>query len=97
MAQEVFGMTPALVDMGLISLPSDKAVQHFVFSGSDYKQKKPRLRPGLKKKILHSLNAEIYTLTCRYRGCKLHVNTVISVKSEVKEPLTQFHVSYRMK
>ncbi|KAI3369083.1 hypothetical protein L3Q82_026051, partial [Scortum barcoo] len=35
-----------------------------IFEGYDYKQKKPRPRPGLKKKILPSLNAEIYTLTC---------------------------------
>ncbi|XP_040926366.1 zinc finger protein 644 isoform X2 [Betta splendens] len=33
--------------------------------GYDYKRKKPRPGPGLKQRILPSLNAEIYTLTCR--------------------------------
>ncbi|KAF0042543.1 hypothetical protein F2P81_006075 [Scophthalmus maximus] len=43
-----------------------KRIAVFEEPGCDYKQKKPRPRPGLKKKILPSLNAQIYTLTCRY-------------------------------
>lgn len=53
------------------------SVQCFVFLGYDYKQKKPRPRPGLKKKILPSLNAEIYTLTCRYTEYKVMYVTLI--------------------
>ncbi|XP_076578936.1 zinc finger protein 644 [Chaetodon auriga] len=48
--------------------------------GSDYKQKKPRLRPGLKKKIFHSLNAEIYTLTCRF--CDLVFQGPLSIQED---------------
>ncbi|XP_073332490.1 uncharacterized protein znf644b [Pagrus major] len=48
--------------------------------GYDYKQKKPRPRPGLKKKILPSLNAEIYTLTCRF--CDLVFQGPLSVQED---------------
>ena len=73
-------------------IPSDKAVQCFVFLGYDYKQKKPRPRPGLKKKILPSLNAEIYTLTCRYIESKVrYVTTSLSVKREVRALSTRLH------
>uniref|UniRef100_A0A3Q1F5D5 Zinc finger protein 644b n=1 Tax=Acanthochromis polyacanthus TaxID=80966 RepID=A0A3Q1F5D5_9TELE len=41
--------------------------------GYDYKQKKPTPRPGLKRKISPSLNAEIYTLTCRYKNERFHM------------------------
>ncbi|GLD65398.1 zinc finger protein 644-like isoform X1 [Lates japonicus] len=43
-----------------------KRIAVFEEPGYDYKQKKPRPRPGLKKKILPCLNAQIYTLTCRF-------------------------------
>eukprot|EP00064_Thunnus_orientalis_P001072 superscaffoldBa00000066_g1073 len=48
--------------------------------GYDYKQKKPRLRPGLKKKILPSLNAEMYTLTCRF--CDLVFQGPLSIQED---------------
>ncbi|CAK6956291.1 zinc finger protein 644 [Scomber scombrus] len=48
--------------------------------GYDYKQKKPRLRPGLKKKILPSMNAEIYTLTCRF--CDLVFQGPLSIQED---------------
>ncbi|KAM7388723.1 hypothetical protein PAMP_024880 [Pampus punctatissimus] len=46
--------------------------------GYDYKQKKPR--PGLKKKILPSLNAEMYTLTCRF--CDLVFQGPLSIQED---------------
>ncbi|XP_029906214.1 zinc finger protein 644 isoform X2 [Myripristis murdjan] len=46
----------------------------------DYRQKKPRLRPGLKKKVLPSLNAEIYRLTCRF--CDLVFQGPLSVQED---------------
>uniref|UniRef100_A0A8C9ZLN6 C2H2-type domain-containing protein n=1 Tax=Sander lucioperca TaxID=283035 RepID=A0A8C9ZLN6_SANLU len=46
----------------------------------DYKQKKPRPRPGLKKKIVSSLNAEIYTLTCRF--CDLVFQGPLSIQED---------------
>lgn len=77
-------------------IPSDKDVQCFVFLGYDYKQKKPRPRPGLKKKILPSLNAEIYTLTCRYIECKVRYVTMrLSVKREVRALSTRLHFTCR--
>lgn len=77
-------------------IPSDKDVQRFVFLGYDYKQKKPRPRPGLKKKILPSLNAEIYTLTCRYIECKVRYVTMrLSVKREVRALSTRLHFMCR--
>ncbi|XP_071343335.1 zinc finger protein 644 isoform X2 [Trachinotus anak] len=48
--------------------------------GYDYKQKKPRPRPGLKKKILPSLNAQIYTLTCRF--CDLVFQGPLSIQED---------------
>ncbi|KAK2907465.1 zinc finger protein 644 [Channa argus] len=48
--------------------------------GYDYKRKKPRPRPGLKQKILPSLNAEIYTLTCRF--CDLVFQGPLSVQED---------------
>ncbi|TDH08283.1 hypothetical protein EPR50_G00096250 [Perca flavescens] len=48
--------------------------------GHDYKQKKPRPRPGLKKKIVPSLNAEIYTLTCRF--CDLVFQGPLSIQED---------------
>ncbi|XP_074492583.1 zinc finger protein 644 isoform X1 [Sebastes fasciatus] len=49
-----------------------------IFEGYDYKQKKPR--PGLKKKTLPSLNAEIYTLTCRF--CDLVFQGPLSIQED---------------
>uniref|UniRef100_A0A665W970 C2H2-type domain-containing protein n=1 Tax=Echeneis naucrates TaxID=173247 RepID=A0A665W970_ECHNA len=49
-------------------------------TGYDYKQKKPRPRPGLKKKILPSLNAQIYTLTCRF--CDLVFRGPLSIQED---------------
>ncbi|XP_040897142.1 zinc finger protein 644 [Toxotes jaculatrix] len=49
-------------------------------AGYDYKQKKPRPRPGLKKKILPSLNAQIYTLTCRF--CDLVFQGPLSIQED---------------
>ncbi|KAM7410568.1 hypothetical protein PAMA_001819 [Pampus argenteus] len=46
--------------------------------GYDYKQKKPR--PGLKKKILPALNAEMYTLTCRF--CDLVFQGPLSIQED---------------
>ncbi|KAM3875788.1 zinc finger protein 644 [Diretmus argenteus] len=46
----------------------------------DYKQKKQRSRPGLKKKILPPLNAEIYRLTCRF--CDLVFQGPLSVQED---------------
>ncbi|KAK5869313.1 hypothetical protein PBY51_024041 [Eleginops maclovinus] len=46
--------------------------------GDDYKQKKPR--PGLKKKILPSLDAEICTLTCRF--CDLVFQGPLSIQED---------------
>ncbi|XP_034738190.1 zinc finger protein 644 [Etheostoma cragini] len=46
--------------------------------GYDYKQKKPR--PGLKKKIVPSLNAEMYTLTCRF--CDLVFQGPLSIQED---------------
>ncbi|XP_042367963.1 zinc finger protein 644 [Plectropomus leopardus] len=51
-----------------------------IFEGDDYKQKKPRPRPGLKKKVLPSLNAEIYTLTCRF--CDLVFQGPLSIQED---------------
>ncbi|KAM9357930.1 zinc finger protein 644 [Symphorus nematophorus] len=55
-----------------------KRIGIFEGPGEDYKQKKPRPRPGLKKKILPSLNAEIYTLSCRYIQCKVTYSSATS-------------------
>uniref|UniRef100_A0A8C2ZMS0 Wiz C-terminal zinc finger domain-containing protein n=1 Tax=Cyclopterus lumpus TaxID=8103 RepID=A0A8C2ZMS0_CYCLU len=52
--------------------------QCFVFLGDDYKPKKPR--PGLKKKMLPSLDAEIYTLTCRF--CDLVFQGPLSIQED---------------
>uniref|UniRef100_A0A3Q3K0I6 C2H2-type domain-containing protein n=1 Tax=Monopterus albus TaxID=43700 RepID=A0A3Q3K0I6_MONAL len=49
-------------------------------SSYDYKLKKPRPRPGLKQKILPSLSAEIYTLTCRF--CDLVFQGPLSVQED---------------
>ncbi|XP_035509674.1 zinc finger protein 644 [Morone saxatilis] len=57
-----------------------KRIGIFEGPGYDYKQKKPRPRPGLKKKILPSLNAEIYTLTCRF--CDLVFQGPLSVQED---------------
>uniref|UniRef100_A0A3Q1GNT9 Zinc finger protein 644b n=1 Tax=Acanthochromis polyacanthus TaxID=80966 RepID=A0A3Q1GNT9_9TELE len=46
----------------------------------DYKQKKPTPRPGLKRKISPSLNAEIYTLTCRF--CDLVFQGPLSIQED---------------
>ncbi|XP_071392898.1 zinc finger protein 644-like [Centroberyx affinis] len=46
----------------------------------DYKQKKPRSRHGLKKKVFPSLNAEIYRLTCRF--CDLVFQGPLSVQED---------------
>nr|XP_046248451.1 zinc finger protein 644 isoform X2 [Scatophagus argus] len=43
-----------------------KRIGIFEGTGYDYKQKKPRLRPGQEKKIFPFLNPEIYRLTCRF-------------------------------
>ncbi|XP_039985402.1 zinc finger protein 644 isoform X2 [Xiphias gladius] len=48
--------------------------------GYDYKQKKPRPRPELKKKILPALNAQIYTLTCRF--CDLVFQGPLSIQED---------------
>ncbi|XP_033936189.1 zinc finger protein 644 isoform X1 [Pseudochaenichthys georgianus] len=50
----------------------------FQDAGDDYKPKKPR--PGLKKKILLSLNAEICTLTCRF--CDLVFQGPLSIQED---------------
>ncbi|XP_033478630.1 zinc finger protein 644 [Epinephelus lanceolatus] len=57
-----------------------KRIAIFEEPGYDYKQKKPRPRPGLKKKILPSLNAEIYTLTCRF--CDLVFQGPLSIQED---------------
>ncbi|XP_047442285.1 zinc finger protein 644 [Mugil cephalus] len=48
--------------------------------GYDSKQKKPRPRPGLKRKLLPSMNTEIYTLTCRF--CDLVFQGPLSVQED---------------
>ncbi|KAG7228655.1 hypothetical protein INR49_008431 [Caranx melampygus] len=57
-----------------------KRIATFEKPGYDYKQKKPRPRPGLKKKILPSLNAQIYTLTCRF--CDLVFQGPLSIQED---------------
>ncbi|XP_035502739.1 zinc finger protein 644 isoform X2 [Scophthalmus maximus] len=57
-----------------------KRIAVFEEPGCDYKQKKPRPRPGLKKKILPSLNAQIYTLTCRF--CDLVFQGPLSIQED---------------
>ncbi|XP_070688244.1 zinc finger protein 644 [Pempheris klunzingeri] len=57
-----------------------KRIGIFQGPGYDYKQKKPRPRPGLKKKILPSLNAEIYTLSCRF--CDLVFQGPLSIQED---------------
>ncbi|XP_029285983.1 zinc finger protein 644 [Cottoperca gobio] len=55
-----------------------KRIAIFEDPGYDFKPKKPR--PGLKKKILPSLNAEIYTLTCRF--CDLVFQGPLSIQED---------------
>ncbi|XP_059197131.1 zinc finger protein 644 [Centropristis striata] len=55
-----------------------KRIAIFEEPGYDYKPKKPR--PGLKKKILPSLNAEIYTFTCRF--CDLVFQGPLSIQED---------------
>nr|XP_019936116.1 PREDICTED: zinc finger protein 644-like isoform X1 [Paralichthys olivaceus] len=57
-----------------------KRIAVFEEPGYDYKQKKPRPRPGLKKKILPCLNAQIYTLTCRF--CDLIFQGPLSIQED---------------
>ncbi|XP_022614897.1 zinc finger protein 644-like [Seriola dumerili] len=57
-----------------------KRIAVFEEPGYDYKQKKPRPRPGLKKKILPSLNSQIYTLTCRF--CDLVFQGPLSIQED---------------
>lgn len=57
-----------------------KRIAIFEEASYDYKQKKPRPRPGLKKKILPSLNTEICTLTCRF--CDLVFQGPLSVQED---------------
>ncbi|KAK2835995.1 hypothetical protein Q5P01_016479 [Channa striata] len=60
--------------------PHRKRIAVLEKTGYDYKRKKPRPRPGLKQKILPSLNAEIYTLTCRF--CDLVFQGPLSVQED---------------
>ncbi|XP_068564004.1 zinc finger protein 644 isoform X2 [Cebidichthys violaceus] len=55
-----------------------KRIAIFEGPGYDYKPKKPR--PGLKKKLLPSLNAEIYTLSCRF--CDLVFQGPLSIQED---------------
>ncbi|TNN72839.1 Zinc finger protein 644 [Liparis tanakae] len=55
-----------------------KRIAIFEGPGDDYKPKKPR--PGLKKKMLPSLDAEIYTLTCRF--CDLVFQGPLSIQED---------------
>ncbi|XP_068445613.1 zinc finger protein 644 [Clinocottus analis] len=55
-----------------------KRIAIFEEPGDDYKPKKPR--PGLKKKMLPSLDAEIYTLTCRF--CDLVFQGPLSIQED---------------
>ncbi|XP_041646630.1 zinc finger protein 644 [Cheilinus undulatus] len=57
-----------------------KRISTFERQGYDYKQRKPRSRPGLKKKFFPSLNAEIYTLTCRF--CDLVFQGPLSIQED---------------
>ncbi|XP_060890775.1 zinc finger protein 644 [Labrus mixtus] len=57
-----------------------KRISIFEGQGYDYKQKKPRPRTGLKKMIFPSLNAEIYTLTCRF--CDLVFQGPLSIQED---------------
>ncbi|XP_031728811.1 zinc finger protein 644 isoform X2 [Anarrhichthys ocellatus] len=55
-----------------------KRIAIFEGPGYDYKPKKPR--PGLKKKMLPSLNSEIYTLSCRF--CDLVFQGPLSIQED---------------
>ncbi|XP_054458834.1 zinc finger protein 644 [Anoplopoma fimbria] len=55
-----------------------KRMAIFEGPGYDYKLKKPR--PGLKKKMLPSMNAKIYTLTCRF--CNLVFQGPLSIQED---------------
>lgn len=66
-------------------IPSDED-ELFCLLGDDYKQRTLESRPGLRKKIFSSLNAEIYTLTCRYTQKKvMFVTVILWVQSVPKE------------
>uniref|UniRef100_A0A3Q3GRQ6 Zinc finger protein 644-like n=1 Tax=Labrus bergylta TaxID=56723 RepID=A0A3Q3GRQ6_9LABR len=64
----------------LRDLSEDYRVEPKLPQSYDYKQKKPRPRTGLKKMIFPSLNAEIYTLTCRF--CDLVFQGPLSIQED---------------
>ncbi|XP_074525170.1 uncharacterized protein znf644b isoform X2 [Halichoeres trimaculatus] len=57
-----------------------KRTSMFEGAGDDYKQRKLKSRPGLRKKIFSSVNAEVYTLTCRF--CDLVFQGPLSIQED---------------